>query len=177
MTADDERQSRLAATAGRLAFFPARVAARASRDQLASTPDDVLVPELARLIDRAFATSLPEEIVQAAVRHQVVDRVVAELVASGALDRAVKDALASPHTAELTDAVARSDPMRRAIREEPRLHGRRRGLPRSWSAAFGRAPSSWTIASSRPCDAGLAPPRPRSPERQLGRWRWASTQP
>jgi uncharacterized RDD family membrane protein YckC len=116
-TDDEERPSRLAVTAGRLAFFPARVAARASRDQLASTPDDVLVPELARLIDRAFATSLPEEIVQAAVRHQVVDRVVAELVASGALDRAVKDALASPRTAELTDAVARSEPMRRAIRE------------------------------------------------------------
>jgi uncharacterized RDD family membrane protein YckC len=114
---DEERPSRLAATAGRLAFFPARVAARASRDQLASTPDDVLVPELARLIDRAFATSLPEEVVQAAVRHQVVDRVVAELVASGALDRAVKDALASPRTAELTDAVVRSEPMRRAIRE------------------------------------------------------------
>jgi uncharacterized RDD family membrane protein YckC len=116
-TDDEERPSRLAVTAGRLAFFPARVAARASRDQLASTPDDVLVPELARLIDRAFATSLPEEIVQAAVRHQVVDRVVAELVASGALDRAVKDAQASPRTAELTDAVARSEPMRRAIRE------------------------------------------------------------
>jgi uncharacterized RDD family membrane protein YckC len=116
-TDDEERPSRLAVTAGRLAFFPARFAARASRDQLASTPDDVLVPELARLIDRAFATSLPEEIAQAAVRHQVVDRVVAELVASGALDRAVRDALASPRTAELTDAVARSDPMRRAIRE------------------------------------------------------------
>jgi uncharacterized RDD family membrane protein YckC len=114
---DEERPSRLVATAGRLAFFPARVAARASRDQLASMPDDVLVPELARLIDRAFATSLPEEIVQAAVRHQVVDRVVAELVANGALDRAVKEALASPRTADLTETIARSDPMRRAIRE------------------------------------------------------------
>jgi uncharacterized RDD family membrane protein YckC len=117
MTTGDEPQSRLAATAGRLAFFPARVAARASRDQLASTPDDVLVPELVRLIDRAFATTLPEEVVQSAVRHQVVDRVVAELVASGALDRAVDDALRSPRTTELTDAVVRSDPMRRAIRE------------------------------------------------------------
>ena len=117
MAGDDERQSRLAMTAGRLAFFPARVAARASRDQLASTPDEVLVAELARLIDRAFATSLPEEIVQSAVRHQLVERVVGELEASGALGRAVKDALASPRTTELTEAVARSDPMRRAIRE------------------------------------------------------------
>jgi uncharacterized RDD family membrane protein YckC len=116
-TDDDERPSRLAATAGRLAFFPARVAARASRDQLASTPDDVLVPEIARLVDRAFATTLPEEIVHSAVRHQVVDRMVAELVASGAVDRAVKDALASPHASQLTDAVLRSDQMRQAIRE------------------------------------------------------------
>lgn len=117
MTSDDEPQSRLAATAGRLAFFPARVAARASRDQLASTPDDVLVPELVRLIDRAFATSLPEDIVESAVKHRVVERVVAELVESGAIDRAVKEALAGPRTTELTDAVVRSDPMRRAIRE------------------------------------------------------------
>jgi uncharacterized RDD family membrane protein YckC len=116
-TDDDERPSRLAATAGRLAFFPARVAARASRDQLASTPDDVLVPEIARLVDRAFATTLPEEIVHSAVRHQVVDRMVAELVASGAVDRAVKDALASPHASQVTDAVLRSDQMRQAIRE------------------------------------------------------------
>jgi uncharacterized RDD family membrane protein YckC len=104
MTTGDEPQSRLAATAGRLAFFPARIAARASRDQLASTPDDVLVRELVGLIDRAFATTLPEEVVQSAVRHQVVDRVVAELVASGALDRAV-------------EGVIRSDQMHRVIKE------------------------------------------------------------
>jgi uncharacterized RDD family membrane protein YckC len=77
----------------------------------------VLVPELARLIDRAFATRLPEEIVQSAMRHQVVERVVAELVASGALDRAVKEALRSPRTTDLTDAVLRSDQMRLAIKE------------------------------------------------------------
>ena len=114
---DNERQSRLAATAGRLAFYPARVAARASRDQLAEAADDVLVPELTRLIDRAFATRLPEEIVQSAVRHQVVERVVAELVASGALDRAVENALKSAHTTQLTERVLRSDQMRRAISE------------------------------------------------------------
>jgi uncharacterized RDD family membrane protein YckC len=114
---DNERKSRLASGAERLAFFPARVAARASRDQLAAAADDVLVPELTRLIDRAFATRLPEEIAQSAVRHQVVERVVAELVASGALDRAVENALASAHTSELTERVLRSDQMRRAISE------------------------------------------------------------
>jgi uncharacterized RDD family membrane protein YckC len=115
--ADDERQSRVAATAGRIAFFPARVAARASRDQLAMAADDVLIPELARLIDRVFATTLPEEIVRSAVRHNVVQRVATELVASGALDRAVNDALASRHTTELTERILQSEQMRLAIRE------------------------------------------------------------
>jgi uncharacterized RDD family membrane protein YckC len=114
---DNERKSRLASGAERLAFFPARVAARASRDQLAAAADDVLVPELTRLIDRAFASRLPEEIAQSAVRHQVVERVVGELVASGALDRAVTNALASAHTSELTERVLRSDQMRRVISE------------------------------------------------------------
>lgn len=117
MATDNERPSRLAATAERLAFFPARVAARASRDQLAATPDDVLVPELARLIDRAFATTLPEDIARSAVKHRLVERVVTELVASGAVDRAVRDALASPQSTKLTDAVVHSEPMRRAIKE------------------------------------------------------------
>jgi len=47
----------------------------------------------------------------------VVERVAAQLVASGALDRAVKDALASSHTTELTEQILRSDQMRLAIRE------------------------------------------------------------
>jgi uncharacterized RDD family membrane protein YckC len=89
--------------AGRIAFFPARVAARASRDQLALAADDV-VAEVARMVDRAFASTLPEEIVRSAARHKVVDRVARELVESGALDRAVDNAL-------------RSEQMRRAIRE------------------------------------------------------------
>jgi uncharacterized RDD family membrane protein YckC len=114
---DNERHSRLASTAGRLAFYPARVAARASRDQLAEAADDVLIPELVRLLDRAFATTLPEEVVQSAVKHNVIERVATELVRSGALDRAVKDALASPHTTELTNQILQSDQMRMAIRE------------------------------------------------------------
>jgi uncharacterized RDD family membrane protein YckC len=115
--AEDERHSRVVTTAGRIAFFPARVAARASRDQLATAADDVLIPELIRLLDRAFASTLPEEVVRSAVKHNVVERVAAQLVASGALDRAVKDALASSHTTELTEQIVRSDQMRLAIRE------------------------------------------------------------
>ena len=115
MATGEERPSRLVATAERLAFFPARVAARASRDRLAATPDDVLVAELAALIDRAFATSLPEEVVQSAVRHQVLDRVVAELAASGALDRAVKDVLASDQMRLAIKEVVESPEMRAAL--------------------------------------------------------------
>src|SRR5512132_304481 len=114
---ENERHSRLASTAGRLAFYPARVAARASRNQLADAADDLLIPELVRLLDRAFATTLPEEVVQSAVKHNVIERVAAELVRSGALDRAVNDALASPHTTELTERILQSDQMQLAIRE------------------------------------------------------------
>jgi len=118
VTTEDEPQSRLAATAERLAFFPARVAARASRDQLAATPDDVLVPELVRLIDRAFATTLPEEVVQAAVRHKIADRIVAELAASGALDRAVEEVLNSDQMRRVIGEVIASPEVRAAMTEQ-----------------------------------------------------------
>jgi uncharacterized RDD family membrane protein YckC len=101
-------------TAGRIAFFPARVAARASRDQLALAADD-LVAELARLIDRAFASTLPEEVVQSAVRHNVIERVAKELVASGELDRAVNDALASEQMRRAIREVVESPEMRAAL--------------------------------------------------------------
>jgi uncharacterized RDD family membrane protein YckC len=110
---EDERRSRLASAAGRLAFYPARAAVRASRDQL----DDVLLPEIARLIDHALASPLPENVMQSAVRHRVIERVAAELVASGALDKAVQEALESAHTTRLTDRIVHSDQMRNAIRE------------------------------------------------------------
>lgn len=97
--------------------MPARAAARRSRDQLATAADDVLIPELARLIDRAFAGTLPEEIVRSATKHGVAARVARELAASGALDRAVDDALAGPHAERVAERIVRSDAMRLAIRE------------------------------------------------------------
>jgi uncharacterized RDD family membrane protein YckC len=115
--AEDEGRSRLAAAAGRLAFYPARVAARASRDQLEAAADDVLVPELARLIDGAFASTLPEDVARSLVTHRVLERVVEELAASGALDKAVEDALKSPRATELTDRIVHSEAMQQAIRE------------------------------------------------------------
>jgi uncharacterized RDD family membrane protein YckC len=114
---EDEHRSGLAAAAGRLAFFPARVAARASRDQLGAAADDVIVPEIARLVDSALASSLPEDVTRSLVKHRVLERVIDELEASGALDRAVDDALQSRRTNELVDRVLQSDQMRRAIQE------------------------------------------------------------
>jgi uncharacterized RDD family membrane protein YckC len=114
---EDEQRSGLAAAAGRLAFFPARVAARASRDQLGAAADDVIVPEVARLIDSALASSLPEDVTRSLVKHRVLQRVIGELEASGALDRAVDDALKSRRTDELVDRILQSPQMRRAIEE------------------------------------------------------------
>ena len=145
--------------AGRIAFFPARVAARASRDQLAMVPDDVLVAELVRLIDRAFATSLPEDVVQSATRHKVIERVARELASSGALDRALNDALASEQmrrairevveSPEMTAALARQttglaeelvgNVRRRASRLDERLERRRRTVRSPFAGVATRA--------------------------------------
>jgi len=110
------RRSRFGA-AGRLAFLPARVAARASRGPLEAAADEHLVPELSRLIDRALAQSLPEELVHSVVEHRVLERMAREFTESGAFDRAVENALASPRTNELVDRIVNSEEMRRAIRD------------------------------------------------------------
>ena len=101
---------------------PARVLPRTGcgagfRDQLGAAADDVIVPEIARLIDSALASSLPEDVTRSLVRHRVLQRMIAELEASGALDRAVDDALKSRRTNEPVDRVLQSDQMRRAIQE------------------------------------------------------------
>ena len=115
---DDERRAAgLADAAGRAAFLPARAAARAWRGRLEEAADEVLsAPEIARVVDRALAGSLPEEIARSLVRHRVLERIAAELVASGELERLVTAALASPQTLELTDRVLTSDETQRALR-------------------------------------------------------------
>ena len=49
------------------------------------------------------------------VRHRVLERIAAELAASGELERLVNAALASPQTLELTDKVLASDQTQRAL--------------------------------------------------------------
>jgi ABC-type molybdate transport system permease subunit len=114
---DDERGSGLSDAAGRVAFFPARAAARAWRGPLEEAVDEVLsAPEIARVIDRALAGSLPEELARSIVRNRVLERIVAELAASGELERLTTAALASPQTLKLTDGVLASDETQRALR-------------------------------------------------------------
>jgi uncharacterized RDD family membrane protein YckC len=114
---DDEQRPKLAGAAGRAAFYPARAAARAWRGPIEEAVDEVLsAPEVARVLDRALAGSLPEELARSLVRHRVLERIVAELAASGELERLVTAALASPQTAELTDKVLASDETKRAVR-------------------------------------------------------------
>ena len=84
----DEHRSGLTDAAGRAAFFPARAAARAWRASIEEAVDEVLsAPETGRLLDRALAGSLPEEVARSVVRHRVLERFVAELAASGELER------------------------------------------------------------------------------------------
>jgi uncharacterized RDD family membrane protein YckC len=117
MPAKDEHRSGLADTAVRAAFRPARAAARAWRGPIEEAVDDVLsAPEIARLVDRTLAGSLPEDLARSLARHGVLERIVTELVESGELERLVSAALASPRTLELTDEVLASDEMERALR-------------------------------------------------------------
>ena len=109
------RRSALGA-AGRFALFPARVAARASRGPLEAAADEHLVPELAKLADRAFASDLPEELARSLAEHRVVERVVTELAHDLDVEGLVEQALASPQTKELTDRLLRSDEFHRALR-------------------------------------------------------------
>jgi uncharacterized RDD family membrane protein YckC len=114
---DDEPRSGLADAAGRAALFPARAAARAWRGPLEQAVDEVLsAPEIARVLDRALAGSLPEEIARSLVRHRVLERIAAELATSGELERLVTAALATPKTLELTDRVLASDETQSVLR-------------------------------------------------------------
>jgi hypothetical protein len=71
---------------------------------------------LTRVVDRALAGSLPEEFARSLVRHRVLERIAAELAASGELERLLTAALGSPRTLQLTDRVLGSDETQSALR-------------------------------------------------------------
>jgi uncharacterized RDD family membrane protein YckC len=113
----EEQGSGLAGAAGRAALRPARAAARAWRGPIEEAAEQVLAsPELGRILDRALAGPLPEELTRSLVRHRVLERVVGELAESGELERLVSEALASPRTLALTDTVLASDEMQNGVR-------------------------------------------------------------
>jgi uncharacterized RDD family membrane protein YckC len=115
--AEGGKKRGIADSAGRAAFYPGRLAARAWRGRIESAAEDVLeAPELARVLDRALAGSLPEEFARSLVRHNVLERVARELAASGELERLIAQALASPQTIEVTDRVLASEEMQRTLR-------------------------------------------------------------
>jgi uncharacterized RDD family membrane protein YckC len=125
------KRGSIADSAGRAAIYPARVAARAWRGRIESAADDVLsAPEIARIVDRAFAGPLPEEIARSLVRHQVLERVVRELAASGELERLIERSLDSPQTLELTDKVLASEEMQRMLRSVASSSELRRAVAR-----------------------------------------------
>jgi uncharacterized RDD family membrane protein YckC len=118
MASPDDHRSRVAGAAGRAALFPARAAAHMWRDQLEDVLDAVLSsPEAARAVDRALAGPLPEQVAESVVRHRVLERMVAELAASGEIDRLLNDGLGSARTGELADRLLASEQVRRVLGE------------------------------------------------------------
>src|SRR5215218_8556542 len=104
------RRAGIADSAGRAAFYPARVAAKAWRGRIESAAEEVVAaPEIARVVDGALAGPLPEQLARSLVRHRVIERVVRELAASGELERLIVQSLDSRQTLELTDRVLASD--------------------------------------------------------------------
>ena len=165
MVNDDRQRPGLADAAGRAAFFPARAAARVWRGRLEEAAEDVLsAPEIARVVDRALAGPLPEEIARSLVRHRVLERIVAELAARGELERLVALGLGSQRTLELTDRVLASEEMQHALRavaSSPELRDamaeQATGSPTKWWEAFARRPRGSTTARSRSSAARREP--------------------
>jgi len=109
-------RSGVGGTLGDAVTYPARVVAKAWRGPLETAADNVLsAPETARILDRALAGPLPEELARSRVRHRVAERVVRQLAQTGELERLVDRALASPGTLELVDRLLASEEMRHAL--------------------------------------------------------------
>ena len=175
---------RIGATTARLALFPARVVARSplvapfrspaerlaetgrsaevdARRRLESVAGEVLAaPEAGQVVDGVMAGPLPEAVARSLIEHEVVERVVAEALASADLDgerasareaerteRVVAQVLASPTlerllgealesrlTLDLTDRMVRSQAFRHALTQvlsSPELRAALMGQSRS----------------------------------------------
>jgi len=115
---DNNADDSLVAAAGRLAFYPARVAARASRDRIEAAVEEWLTgPDGTQALDRLLAGPLPEELARLVVKHRVLERMASELAASGDLERLAGQALESDRLANLARQTIRSDLTRQVINE------------------------------------------------------------
>lgn len=98
------------------AIYPARAAARAWRRPIETAAEDILSsPEFGRILDRALAGPLPEELARSLTRHNVVERVTRELVEAGELERLLGLALDSPRSVEIVDRIIASDAFRAGL--------------------------------------------------------------
>jgi hypothetical protein len=128
--------SRAGLAAARVALAPARIIARTpamegalnraaaqgkrTRDEARrlaeATAQDVLAsPELGRLIDRALAGRLTDSIAASLAEHRVIERVAAQMAASGELDRALTSALEHEITEQLVNEILASPAFERLI--------------------------------------------------------------
>jgi uncharacterized RDD family membrane protein YckC len=100
------------------AAIPARAAANVARDRLEDVADAMLAsPSTLRAVDRILSGPLPEEIVRSAMRNHVLERMLSELAATGALDDLMSGALQSRQTQALVDRIVASDEMQRVMRD------------------------------------------------------------
>ena len=115
---NDRRLGFVAGAARGAAAIPARAAANVARDRLEDVADAMLAsPGTLRAVDRILAGPLPEEIVRSAVRNRVLERMVSEMAASGALDDLVRGALESRQSQALVDRIVASEEMQRVMRD------------------------------------------------------------
>ena len=148
---------------GSAATYPVRVAARAWRGPLEAAAEDVLAtPEVRRILDRALAGPLPEELARSLVRHRVFERVVEELAETGELQRLFENALESPRALEVVDRALATKAMQHALRRVlagPELRdamaSQSAGLVEQVAASLRRAATNvdrqlWQVVHRRP---------------------------
>jgi uncharacterized RDD family membrane protein YckC len=113
---DGDRRHGVTDVLGGAAIYPARAAARVWRGRLETAADEVLsAPEIARVIDRALAGPLPEQLTRSLVRHRVFERVVRELAEKGELDRLLDETLASDAVRRALERAASGPEIRAAL--------------------------------------------------------------
>lgn len=118
MSAIHETRHDIASAAGRFALYPARVAARASRERIEASAEAWLAElDIVPALDRLLAGPLPEETARLLVKHRVLERMAAETAATSEVDRLLDRALASAELRELAERTLRSELAQQLMRE------------------------------------------------------------